>query len=60
MAECTNNDLSGILRAMAWERAKGEMKSMMQSYIGMSEKYEAFVHAYEAFVKIVEDDGLHE
>jgi hypothetical protein len=60
MADCTNQDITGILRAMAWERAKGELKSIEQSFIGAVEKFTEFADALTEFVEKVESSGLHE
>lgn len=49
-----------ILRLMAWERAKGELKSMLQTFVGEQEQYEALRDAINAFIKDVEGNGKHE
>lgn len=54
-----------IMRTQAWERAKGELRSMLCTYhsarIPSDEgKFEAMDEAIEAFVKQVEDEGLQE
>ena len=49
-----------ILRSMAWERAKGELRSMLQTYINDEDRFEALTDAIEDFVKEVEDNGLQE
>lgn len=59
-----------IMRRMAWERAKGELMSMCQTYCpaetdsplpnGGNEKAAMFCHALQDFIVVVEDDGLHE
>ena len=52
------------LRAMAWERAKGELRSIGHTFWSSStskaEQYADFDAAVEFFIKAVEDDGLHE
>lgn len=48
------------MRRMAWERAKGELRSMGQTIYGDREKFEALDKAVEDFIRSVEDDGLHE
>ncbi|MNQ45922.1 hypothetical protein D3C85_597210 [compost metagenome] len=50
------------MRAMARQRAKGEMASMMDTYYADQDgdKYERFKEAFEAFVKYVQDEGLQE
>lgn len=57
-------DISRILRGQAWERAKGELKSMLLTFYsthnaneGQFDRLDSMV---EEFTKSVEDDGLHE
>ena len=49
-----------ILRLMAWERAKGELKSMLQTYVNEREQYEGLRDTINAFIKDVEENGKHE
>ena len=55
-------DTIKILRSMAWERAKGELSAMAQTYHGEEGKieYAKFCDAYTEFVSEVEDHGLQE
>lgn len=49
------------LRAQAWERAKGEMEAVLQTYWdgpGNDDKYRAMAAAVKDFVAHVEDNGL--
>jgi len=62
-----NNDSREIrtMRHMAWERAKGEMRSMVASIwgdggLGVTEEFTKLNDAVEEFIKHVEDEGLHE
>jgi len=62
-----NNDSREIrtMRHMAWERAKGEMRSMVVSVwgdgsLGVTEEFTKLNDAVEEFIKRVEDEGLHE
>lgn len=52
------------LRAMAWERAKGELKAIMHTFWSVDpsgvEKYESMRKAAEDFIAHVEDHGLAE
>ncbi|KKL62082.1 hypothetical protein LCGC14_2188800 [marine sediment metagenome] len=48
-----------IMRRMAWERAKGELQSMLQTYWG-SDNFEEFDMAVKEFVNKVEDNALQE
>jgi hypothetical protein len=51
---------NNILRYMAWERAKGELKSMLQTYIGDEGGYNTLKDAISSFVEDVELNGKHE
>lgn len=49
-----------VLRAMAWERAKGELRSMRQTFYCEKEKFDQLDIAIDAFVVQVEENGLHD
>ena len=49
-----------IIRLMAWERAKGELNSMLQTHVGEREQHDRLEKAISDFVKDVEDNGKHE
>jgi hypothetical protein len=57
-------DVSRMLRNQAWERAKGELKSMLWTFHGEANaregQFDELDDRINAFVKGVEDDGLHE
>ena len=50
------------LRHMAWERAKGELHAMMQTYYADREdnKYEEMLGIFMKFVHDIETQGLAE
>jgi|GEM_PF-2734766 len=51
------------LRCMAWERAKGELRSMYHTYWSedrADHRYEDFRSQVDIFIKEVEDNGLQE
>jgi hypothetical protein len=49
------------MRAMAWERAKGELRSIGQTYWdGTSDRYDRFKEEIEEFIKRIEDEGIIE
>lgn len=48
------------MRNMAWERAKGEMRSMLHTYWDDGERYEQIEKEMAEFINSVEDQGLHE
>jgi len=58
--DINNQDLLGIMRGQAWERAKGEMNSILAAYIDDRERFEALDKLIKAFVQEVEDNGLVE
>jgi len=50
------------LRCMAWERAKGELQSMTQTYYEEDDggKFDGFTEAMEKFIKLIEGHGYQE
>jgi hypothetical protein len=46
-----------ILRKMAWERAKGELHSILTTYIG-NYNYSEMKVAIDQFIENVEENGL--
>lgn len=57
----TESELINLHRTMAWERAKGELKSMLPTYPnGYRKEYEGFKKAFETFVKEVEENAYQE
>ena len=48
-----------IMRRMAWERAKGELQSMLQTYWG-NDNFLEFDVTVREFVKKVENNALQE
>ena len=63
------NQTKELLRIMAWERAKGELYSMLRTYQADraefnclvevdSAKYDKFLMAFKTFRNNVEDNGL--
>jgi hypothetical protein len=47
------------LRAQAWERAKGELNSMLHTYWNGDGKFKDFDAALKEFIEKVEDNELH-
>ena len=49
------------MRTMAWERAKGELKSILQTYCDISPNYENY-HEFDIrlseFINYIEDEEL--
>lgn len=65
MQDLRNRDIATMLRTQAWERAKGELRSMIhtfQSTVGYdtTSEYERLNAAVEAFITEVENNGLQE
>jgi hypothetical protein len=48
------------LRAQAWERAKGELRSVLQTYWGEEKKFSDMDEAVSEFIEKVEGHGLAE
>ena len=56
-------DVIRTLRIQAWERAKGELESIIATFLSSpieAEKYEKFKKLTDSFVKTVEEEGLQE
>lgn len=49
-----------IMRQMAWERAKGELNSMLVTYVNDNDSYKKLSEAIKKFIKNVEDNALQE
>ena len=63
----TDERMIRALRAMAWERAKGELGSMLHTYYAHDKHgkpqpcyFDQFKRALKSFVKQVEDNGWQE
>jgi hypothetical protein len=48
------------LRGQAWERAKGELNSMLGTFWDDDGRFEKLDAAIKEFIKKVEDNGLQE
>lgn len=59
-----NSQISRMLRNQAWERAKGELQSMLWTFQPPANanpgQFEAFNDKLQAFISAVENDGLNE
>jgi len=49
-----------VMRQMAWERAKGEIESMLCTYWETPSDYENMQNEFDKFVEIVECNGYQE
>lgn len=45
-----------VLRAMAWQKAKGELLSIVEAYWSQREDFERTARIIEAFIKEIEDN----
>ena len=52
--------LLAVLRTQAWERAKGELRSMDHTYYDKFETFERFKELVDEFIEKVEANGYHE
>jgi hypothetical protein len=50
-----------MLRTMAWERAKGELRSMIPTHIALTDnpKHSKLAIELKKFIANIEDNGLH-
>lgn len=48
-----------VMRLMAWERAKGELRSLLRTYWS-GENFEAMQSVVNEFIEAVESNGLQE
>jgi hypothetical protein len=56
-----NFPVKQILRGMAWERAKGELQSILSTFsAGEQKQFDKLSAAIDSFVSDVEDNGLAE
>lgn len=57
-------DISRMMRNQAWERAKGELKSILWTFHGKKDSFSGQFDKFEAlledFVNKIEENGLHE
>lgn len=57
--------IARMLRTQAWERAKGELNSMLHTFhsaadIGTRQNFDDLQEAITRFVAVIESRGLHE
>jgi cytochrome c peroxidase len=59
-----NEMILRTMRAMAWDRAKGELQSVLSTFWGSfnddESQFAKMTAAVNEFIKHVEGDGLHE
>lgn len=64
MKTVTQEDISRMMRGQAWERAKGEFRSMLVTFISPANaregQFDELDEAIREFVDKVEGSGLHE
>ncbi len=53
-----SEELQQTLRLMAWERAKGELRSIGHAAYGGGDNMQLFLGYLEDFIECIEDDGL--
>jgi len=58
--DVSNQDLVGVMRAQAWERAKGELRSILAAYFDDRNRFDAMDKLVSKFVIEVEENGLAE
>lgn len=55
---CDETRILKTMRAMAWERAKGELRSILNTYLGEQETFEQMNSMVENFCSEVDSSGL--
>jgi len=45
------------MRSMAWERAKGELNSMLHTYWDDKDRFQKILNAIDKFVELIENEG---
>jgi len=65
MSQLSRDEHLQAMRAMAWERAKGELRGIAHASYSSddplrAERMEAFMQELDRFVETVEDNGLIE
>lgn len=53
-------EIGAILRAQAWERAKGELNAMLVTIYNDPKKYEELASTVKQLVEHIEENGLQE
>lgn len=54
------NHILLVLRGQAWERAKGELYAMLQTFYGEPLLYDTVNATIKEFISFIEDEGLQE
>jgi hypothetical protein len=54
------DNINRILRAMAWQRVKGELEAIRQTYFNEMDKFDSFDFKLHKFIDEVEDSGCVE
>ena len=49
-----------VMRLMAWDRAKGELRAILNTYWGEDERYKDMRDEIDNFIASVEGEGLQE
>jgi hypothetical protein len=49
-----------VMRAMAWERAKAELRGMLTTYVEDGEGFEKAKKMVETFIRKADDEGIAE
>lgn len=61
MTDINNKDLIMVMKAQAWEKAKGELKGIGALFIGSEDggkSYEEYTAAIDDFIKNIEENGI--
>ena len=52
--------INRLLRAMSWQRAKGELRAMLETFYNEQDQFVKLNKVLQKFFKDVEDNGLQE
>lgn len=60
MRDISNHEILRTLRAQAWTRGIGELRSVSDTFWGEREQYEKYSKALKEFIELVEGNGWQE
>lgn len=60
MSDSDSRMVIRVMRAQAWQRAKGELMSILETYWKETEQFERMSDLTQQFISAVQDEGLAE
>ena len=58
MVDVSNEIMLQIQKQMAWQRAKGELRSIGECFYASRDMHDEWSKAVETFIRYIEDDGV--